>query len=254
MNASQTLKLYTTESRYEWLKTLRMPGFVLPSLLFPVVFYSFFGIIFNPSGSSSGAATYLLATYGVFGVIGPALFGFGVGLAIEREQGWLALKRISPAPAMAYFTAKTSTAMIFAALIIIELFAVAALFGKVAMATSDWLFLAAILLVGTIPFCAMGLALGSWSRGKSAPALVNLIYLPLAFLSGLWIPIQMMPAVIQELALALPPYHLAQLALKVLGKDQGYDVLLHIGYLAVFTAICLWVAQRGLKRADGQGA
>ena len=42
-------------------------------------------------------ATYLLATYATFGVIGAALFGFGVGVAVERGQGWMLLKRASMA-------------------------------------------------------------------------------------------------------------------------------------------------------------
>ena len=45
-------------------------------------------------------------------------------------------------------------------------------------------------VLGVLPFCAMGLFVGSLVSGQAAPAIVNLIYLPMAFLSGLWVPMQ----------------------------------------------------------------
>ena len=75
------LRIYVMEAKCEILRVLRSPGFTIPSLIFPIMFYTFFGIIFTMGPKMP---TYLLATYGTFGVIGPALFSFGVGIAIER--------------------------------------------------------------------------------------------------------------------------------------------------------------------------
>src|SRR5690606_18200057 len=88
------MKPYLLEMKYEFLHLLRTPIFALPTVLFPVMFYLLFGVVMN-----SGPATeYLLATYGVFGVMGASMFGFGVTVAIEREQGFLHLKRALPMP------------------------------------------------------------------------------------------------------------------------------------------------------------
>ncbi len=76
------------DSRYEILSLMRQPGYALPTLIFPVMFYVFFGLVFK-MGSGVHMPTYLIASYGTMGVIAPALFGFGVGVAIERAQGWL---------------------------------------------------------------------------------------------------------------------------------------------------------------------
>ena len=89
------LRSYVLEAKYEFLKQIRMPAYAIPAVTFPVMFYLLFGILFGggrPAGAVS-VATYLLATYGTFGVIGCALFGFGVGVAVERGQGWMTLKR-----------------------------------------------------------------------------------------------------------------------------------------------------------------
>ncbi|CAN5778508.1 hypothetical protein BH24ACI5_BH24ACI5_05710 [soil metagenome] len=105
------LRCYALEAKYEFLKHIRMPAYAIPSIAFPVMFYLLFGTV----------ATYLLATYGTFGVIGAALFGFGVGIAVERGQGWMTLKRATPMPPMAYFLAKVGMAVLFGAIIIVIL-------------------------------------------------------------------------------------------------------------------------------------
>src|SRR5215813_663679 len=105
-----TFRVYGTEAKYEFFKTLRQPAYVIPTLTFPVVFYVMFGIVFGGKQAigSVNLATYLLATYATFGVMGASLFGFAVGVAMERGYGWLQLKRASPMPPLAYFVAKAA--------------------------------------------------------------------------------------------------------------------------------------------------
>src|SRR5688572_31957723 len=105
--------LYLREARYEFLRLLRTPAFSVPTLVFAPMFYLLFGVLLNRG--NAGAASYLMATYSVFGVMGPGLFGFGVGLAMDRERGLLTLKRVQPVPAAAPLLAKVAMAMIFAA-------------------------------------------------------------------------------------------------------------------------------------------
>ncbi|MEM9408359.1 MAG: ABC transporter permease, partial [Acidobacteriota bacterium] len=182
------------ESRTEFLKALRMPAYSVPTIAFPVMFYLLFGVLLGSfSAGPTSMSTYLLATYGAFGVIGAAFFGFGVGLAVERGQGWMLLKQASPMPIWAIFLAKMVMSAIFAALIIAALFTVGLTLGDVEASGGQLLKLAGILLVGTLPFCAFGLFLAYICGPNSAPAVVNVIYLPMAFVSGLWIPIQALP-------------------------------------------------------------
>src|SRR3954452_16475929 len=106
---------YLLEAKFEFLRVLRTPAFAVPTLLFPPMFYLLFGLILNRDNAN--AAHYLFATYSVFGVMAPGLFGFGVGVAIERERGWLALKRVAPMPPGAYLLAKMAMAALFALII-----------------------------------------------------------------------------------------------------------------------------------------
>ncbi len=246
-------RIYWLESKTEALKLLRLPAYVIPTLTFPVLFYLLFGVMLAKKGPAAiDLGTYLLATYGAFGVIGAALFGFGVGIAIERGQGWLLVKRASPMPAGAYFTAKIAMALVFSAIIVGLLFTLGGTVGGAQLSPARWLGLGLTLLAGAFPFCAFGLVIGSIAGPNSAPAIVNVIYLPIAFLSGLWVPIQALPKVVQKLAPALPPYHFAQLALKWLGADRGEPVARHLGYLVVFTAVCLLASTVAFRRGEGK--
>ena len=154
-------------------------------------------------------------------------------------------------PAGAYLFAKVMAALIFGAAVVLGLFLMAAHAAGVALYRWQWFALAGVLLAGVIPFCALGLAIGAWSKGGAAIAVVNLVFLPMAMLSGLWLPIYMFPDVMQDIALALPAYHHAQLALKVIAMDGGQSVPLHLAVLMGETLVFLAVAGLGFRRAGG---
>jgi len=233
--------IYWTEARLELLRLLRLPSFALPSLLFPAMFYLLFGVLMG--GENRRAfATYLLATYSIFGVMGPGLFGFGVSVAIDREHGALTWRRALPSIAAAYFVAKMLMAMAFAVFIFVQLALLGSTLGGVQLQALQWLQLLGISLLAALPFCALGLVIGTLVSAAAAPAVVNFIYLPMAFLSGLWIPITMLPDFIKQLAPLWPSYHAAQLALRVIGQDSGGAPWLHFTYLIGFSLIMLWLA------------
>lgn len=247
------MRTYLLEIKYEFLKALRMPQYSLPTLLFPVVFYLFFGVIFGGRNTGSvNMSEYLIATYGAFGVIGAALFGFGVSVAVERGQGWLEVKRTTPMPIGAYFVAKLAMAMIFSAIIVLLLMAMAAIFAGIFLAPLKALTLMAVLVAGSVTFCALGLALGFMAGPNSAAPIVNLIYLPMAFLSGLWVPIMFLPKSVQTLAHWLPAYHFSQLALRVMGGSQGKPVLLHVSAMVAAALLFGAVAYLGYRRDEGK--
>ncbi|HEU0154083.1 MAG TPA: ABC transporter permease [Arenimonas sp.] len=242
------LRIQALEAWYELLAVLRQPAFALPTLLFPVVFYLLFAVVLPGKWGGLERAAYLLATYGVFGVIGPALFGFGVGLAIERDKGWLELKRVSPMPTMVYFVAKIAMSLVVG-LVVVCLLSIAAVFaGGVRIAPGTWVLLVATLMLGTLPFCAIGLWLGTLVRGQGAVAVVNLVYLPMSVLSGLWIPIFAFPVLLQKLAVLWPAWHLGRMALGVVGQAQDVRYGLHATVLLATTAVFLGLAALRLRR------
>jgi ABC-2 type transport system permease protein len=240
-------RIYLLEAWFEFLRILRTPAFAIPTLAFPLVFYVMFAIVMPGQWGAYQKTTYLFATYAVFGVMGPALFGFGVGLALERQQGWLELKRVSPMPTGAYFAAKIGMSLAFAFAVVLLLTIAAVGFGGVRLGLGTWSALVAVLLLGTLPFCAFGLWIGTLVKGQAAVAVVNLVYLPMAFLSGLWIPLFALPAILQKSAVVWPAWHLGQLALGVVGQVADVRYAMHAGVLLAMTALFLGLAAMRLR-------
>jgi ABC-2 type transport system permease protein len=156
-------------------------------------------------------------------------------------------------PLAAYFTAKLVSAVLFSGVIASALLTVGFTFAHVRIAPTQALGLIGILMAAAIPFGAIGLALGYIARPNSAPAVVNLIYLPLSFCSGLWIPIFLLPKFLQQIARILPPFHISQLALRVLGMSRETGPITgHVQALAGFTLLFLGLAVVLYRRDEGQ--
>lgn len=247
--SANVLAPYIKEAKYELIKNTRIPAYALSAVMFPVMFYVLFGIVLpHNSPARAESAIYVLTSMGCFGVIASALFGFGVSIAMERGQGWLQVKRASPMPLGAYFIAKLFSAAVFSTVITLVLLLVGFEFGEVRLPAVVAARLVLILVLGTIPFSAMGLAIGYVAKPNSAPGIINLIYLPMAFCSGLWIPLFMLPPAFRMVAKFLPPFHLSQLALNSLGIGSNPTsawghVYALIGFALVFLGLA-WIAYR----------
>lgn len=242
------LRCYFLEARCEFLRLLRAPSFAVPTLIFPLMFYLLFGVLLAGSHGTGRTASYLLATYGVFGVMAPGLFGFDVALALDRERGFLALKRALPIPPGAMLLAKIVMAMLFAAIISLVLTVIAITLGHVELSALQFAELFAIDVLGVVPFCAIGLFIGSVVSGQGAPAVINLLYLPMAFLAGLWMPLSALPAFFAKMAPLWPAYHLAQVALSVVGLNAGGSIAMHVLVLAAVSVVFFALAKRRMAR------
>jgi ABC-2 type transport system permease protein len=99
-----------------------------------------------------------------------------------------------------------------------------------------------------LPFCSLGLLIGTLAKGQAAAALVNLVYLPMSFLSGLMIPLSALPHTLARLAPLWPCYHLGQIAQHVLGDAGSTGVGLHTAMVAAEGMLFFIVAQRRLSR------
>jgi ABC-2 type transport system permease protein len=242
----RVLGAYLAEARSECLRYMRNPGFMLPILLFPTLFYLLFGIVMAKS-EGADAARYLLVSYGVFGVMSPGLFGFGISLALERDGGLLTYKRALPMPPGAYLLGKMLMAMLAAAVVIGLLLVMGIGMAHVVITARQASLLMLTGVLGVLPFCALGMLVGTLIKGQGAPGVLNLVYLPMSFLSGLWVPMNELPKALQQLAPIWPSYHLHELGLAALDMQHGV-VFGHLFVLLGFTVVFFVIAARRLRR------
>ena len=249
MPIGRSLRAYANEAKYETLRMLRSPGFTLPFLALPVPIYLFFGVVVPAAviAKNPGVANYLFFGFSVFTVMGPALFGVGCGLAVERDAGLLTLKRALPVPSGGYLTAKILIGIVFAALAMILMLACALLAGKITLSVPQLLIMSTVMVLGTVPFAAIGLFIGTFASGSSAPAYANIIFLPMLWLSGLFIPL---PKFLEPWAVIWPAFHLNQVALGAAGVSEYSFVAPQISgaVLVGFTVLFGGVAIRRLAR------
>lgn len=240
------IRAYLVEAKYETIRLLREPSFAVTFLVLPLIFYLFFGVALIDLRGVPKMAAGLFVNWSVIAVAGPGLFGFGMVLASERDQGLLTLKRALPAPPAAYLLAKMIMAMCFAGMIMGLLSVAAYVFGHVRLSTGGFLGLIGVNMLGALPFCAIGLFIGVRVRGKSAPAFVNLVYLPSMFLAQMFFPL---PESIRGFRFVSPLYYLRSIAYDVAGiTPNDSTTLLHAGILAAATALLIASSVRRLAR------
>ncbi len=239
---------YLAEAWYETLRTLRSPGFVVPFLGLPVLLYLLFGVVIF-GGSLAGdprAGLFVFTAFSVFGMVGPGMFGFGMTVAIEREQGLLQLKRALPMPTAAYPLAKLIMAVVFAATVMATMIAAAPL-AHLSLSVAQAFSVAAVCVLGCLPFCAVGLFLGTCTTSRSASAIVNVVYQLMLHLSGIFYAL---PKALRVVAPVWPTYHLQQMVFGALGVPSEGSLIVHatalVGVTGLFTAVSIRrLARRG---------
>lgn len=239
-------RIFSKETRYEFVKMLRTRAFSLSVVGLPVMFY----LLFGASNRHNVFARYLISSYSCMGVVSACLFGIGVSISMERTQGWLELKQASPMPRFSYLGAKVMSCAAFALVIVALLIMLGLTLGGVTLTVSEGLKLAGVVLAGSVPFAAMGLLVALLVPANAGPGIINLIYLPMSFASGFWMPISSLPHWLQKFAPALPTYHLAQLALNIVGFAQPGSMLMHWEALGGFTLLMLGAAWMIFARSE----
>jgi ABC-2 type transport system permease protein len=218
----------------------RNPFFVIFSAVLPIFFYAIFGLTY---GSQHINSTYtynalIMGHMAAYAVSNLVVLNIGIGLANRRSQKLDLLQRATPLPPWVALTADALAGMLIAALSVIVLFAFAATVGGTRLDLVTYLNLLWRVLLGSIPLLGLGLAIGYGFSGNVAPAVANLIYLPMSFLSGIFIPLSIYPQFIQNIAPIFPVYHYAQLVDATLGaaKQSAWVSLL---WLAVWGVVLM---------------
>ncbi len=242
---------------------LRVPEYVIGVVGVPILLYAMFGLPLadeiTAGGTSVGAIS--VASMTCYGIVSLAIFTFGADVATERGKGWLRRLRATPMPMWAYFTAKMVSALVFSAVILAGTLAVAMIFGGLRFDVRQVLSLAAVLGLGTIAFAPFGFAIAYWFTPKAATAVANLIFLPLAFLSGFFFPRSQLPDALAAISPYLPTYHYGQLAWSTIGSSADYarlvdghadplwtNVIWVAASFVVFTVATAWGYHRDLSR------
>jgi ABC-2 type transport system permease protein len=233
-----------TYTRYELLRTVRNTRFFIFSLAFPLIlFYVVAGSNKNATLGGIPFPTYYLAGMMSWGAM-TAIVAGGARIAAERSVGWNRQLRLTPLTPRTYLRAKVVTSYAIA-LVSILLLAVAGLTIGVHLSAGRWATMIVLILVGLIPFAALGILLGHLvSVDAMGPALGGITAL-FALLGGAWGPIGQ-SGMMQHIVELLPSYWLVQ-AGHVAFTGQSWPAKAWL-VLAAWTVLFAVFAARAYRR------
>lgn len=225
------------------------------TFLLPILLLVLLGSVYG-EGEIDGvhAATYLVAGLLGYGVVATAFVGLPISLVVRRESGVLKRVRGTPLPPHIYLAAAiASTATVIALQAVLQI-----LIGRYVL-DARWPespgALAVALALGAAAFAALGLAVTGLVRsGEGSSAIVNAVYLPMAFISGTFFSVETMPGFLQALAEVLPMTYLLRIIRETFIDSGGLgDSLDSIGVLLAWGAVGLALAFRMFRWEPREG-
>jgi ABC-2 type transport system permease protein len=145
------------------------------------------------------------------------------------------------------FGARIVSALVFAGLAAACVALVAKLFTPIDLNALQWLKIVVYGLTGGIPFVLFGITIGYWTSARAAVPLATACNLLLAYAGGLWMPPDMLPAIVARISPLLPTRQFAELLWSVV--DGGVPVHAIEG-LALYTLLFGVLASRGYRRDE----
>jgi ABC-2 type transport system permease protein len=233
---------------FELLRTFRNLRFLILSIAFPVVL---FFLVAGPNRNSSLAGLpftlYYMTGMLTWGAM-TAMLSCGSRISVERSVGWNRQLRITPLSARSYFRAKLVTAYALASLTIVVLYASGIALG-VHMPARDWLEMTGLILVGLVPFGALGVLLGHLLTPEAIGPAIGGFTALLALLGGAYGPLVTSGALLDFVKL-MPSYWLVQAAHVGLSGSawtaEGWIVV--AVWTVVLVRLSRWAYRRDTRR------
>jgi ABC-2 type transport system permease protein len=241
----------STYIRFELIRVFRNRRFFFFSLGFPLVLYF---LIAGPNrneqslgGSGVSAALYFMIGLASFGAMNSVISG-GARIALDRSVGWTRQLRLTPLSPRSYLATKVLVAYA-TALVTIGALAVAGTSMGVRLSAGRWAETIGLLLVGLLPFAALGILFGHVLGVDALGPAVGGTTALLGFLGGVWFPIG--SGFLHDVAEALPSFWLTQASHLASGGDgwSALGWLVVAGWTVALSAAAAWAYRRDTQRA-----
>jgi ABC-2 type transport system permease protein len=248
------MRLYRHQVRWEQLTFWRSRESAVFVFLFPLLLFALLTAVYNGSIYGHPASWALLAGMLGYGTATTAFAGLALILVARREMGILKRIRSTPLPPTTYLVAVLTSIMVVFALQAASLF----ILGQVLKST-PWphhvLSLVLSLALGAAVFAALGLALTGFIRSlEGSSAIVNVIVLPMAFLSGSFGSVAHYPKALRVIGDVLPLKYLLDLINGVyLHGQQIWDKPRAVAVLAAWGILGMAAAMRKFRWEPREG-
>ncbi len=203
------MKPFLAQIRSTFRLMLRDRSVLFFSYLFPLSFFFIFAQTFD-AGKSPAAMAQVIAMVVMIGVLGNGFFGAGMRTVLDRETNVLRRFKVAPISPAPIITASIVSGLVaFIPTVFLFLF-----FGNVvyhAPLPHSLLSFFIFVCIGVIAFRSFGMIIAAVVNSQQeAQIIIQLLYLPMLFLSGATFPVSIMPIWVQNIAEFLPATYLFQ--------------------------------------------
>jgi ABC-2 type transport system permease protein len=248
------VRLFRHQLRWEQLVFWRSRESAVFVFLFPLLLFTLLTAVYTGHIYGHPASWALLAGMLGYGAANTAFAGLALIVVARRETGILKRIRGTPLPPATYLAAVLTSIMIVFALQAVSLFVL----GRVLKST-PWpghlVSLVLALALGAAAFAGLGLALTGFIRSlEGSSAVVNVLVLPMAFLSGSFGPTRHYPQALRAVGDVLPlKYFLDAINGIYLHGLELWDRPRNIAVLAAWGAAGIAVAIRKFRWEPREG-
>jgi ABC-2 type transport system permease protein len=216
--------------------------------IFPPMLFLLLGSVYDGTIDGHPAADVLLVGMLGYGAANTAFAGLAISLVIRRESGILKRLRSTPLPQWTYLSAVLASILVVFALQVVTIVALGLLLFDAGLPT-EWLSLGLAVVLGVAAFAGIGLGAASLIRStEGASAVVNVVLLPMAFLSGSFGPTDDYPDVLRAIGDVLPLKHYVDLVSAIyLDGEQFWDHGRSVAVVAAWGLTGLAVAARRFR-------
>ena len=190
----------------------RTPILAFFTLALPVIFLVLFSVIFGSDdiGDGYSFSQFFAPSMAVFAAVSSTFSNLAIRTSFAREQGILKRVRGTPLPPWIYMTGVIVSGVWIAVLSVVLMFVVGWAFFGFHMIWEGLGPAALTFVVGIATFSSLGLAVCSLIRNADAsPAVANGVFLPMSFISGIFIPLDDAPRWLVILGDIFPLKHFA---------------------------------------------
>lgn len=240
------MRLFRHQVRNEQLIFWRSREAAFFVFIFPLLLFVLLASVYTGRYQGKPASWAVLAGIIGYGAANTGFAGLALLLVARREMGFLKRIRTTPLPASSYLSAVLTSILVVFLLQCVGLFVL----GKALKSTpfpERPLSLFFALLLGAGAFAAMGIGFSTVIRSaEGSSAAVNVVLLPMAFLSGGFGPTAHYPKVLQAIADVLPMKYFVEIVYAI--YLHGQRLSSKPGAIAVLAAWGLGGAIVALRR------
>lgn len=238
----------------ETVRQLRNVKAMVFTFAVPVVMLLVFGAAYGSQLDESTGLRYLTVTTLQMASYGAMTAALSQAFAIvnERSIGWNRQLRVTPLSGWGFMVSKVIAAMAFAALSIGITITVSVVALHASLDPGHWLAAAFGIWCGVVPFALIAILIGQFAKPSFAQPLFMVVFMGLAIVGGLWVPLSIMPSWMGSVAHLLPSFWLNRIGQMGAGATGSTGMvepaLVLTGWAVALAAVIVWRYRRDAAR------